>query len=243
MMQAGHETTANMISLGTVALLQHRDVFERLGQTDDRAVIANIVEELMRYLTIVHSQVDRVATEDLTIGGQLIRAGDMAGDEPARRELGHRRSSTIRKPSTSTEIPAGTWVSATACTNASVQNLARVEMQVAFATLARRVPGLRLAVSPDAAEVQRRIRHLRHERAARHVVISNELAVRRTGCGDHRRRWRFGQAVRAAAGIARRAHRRQRHRRSVTGTVIVEAAQPSQRDHGRAVRPSPTATA
>ena len=76
MMQAGHETTANMISLGTVALLQHPDVFERLGQTDDHAVIANIVEELMRYLTIVHSQVDRVATEDLTIGGQLIRAGD-----------------------------------------------------------------------------------------------------------------------------------------------------------------------
>ena len=30
----------------------------------------------MRYLTIVHSQVDRVATEDLEIGGQLIRAGE-----------------------------------------------------------------------------------------------------------------------------------------------------------------------
>lgn len=53
MMQAGHETTANMIALGTVALLQHRDVFERLGQTDDQSVIANMVEELMRYLTIV----------------------------------------------------------------------------------------------------------------------------------------------------------------------------------------------
>jgi cytochrome P450 len=70
MMQAGHETTASMIALGTVALLQHRDVLERLGQTDDQSVIANMVEELMRYLTIVHSQVDRVAIEDLTIGGQ-----------------------------------------------------------------------------------------------------------------------------------------------------------------------------
>ena len=38
MMQAGHETTANMISLGTVALLQHPDVYARLGQTDDPAV-------------------------------------------------------------------------------------------------------------------------------------------------------------------------------------------------------------
>src|ERR1700684_872409 len=76
MMQAGHETTANMISLGTVALLQHPDVFERLGQTDDVAVIANAIEELLRYLSIVHAQVDRIATEDLVLGGQQIRAGD-----------------------------------------------------------------------------------------------------------------------------------------------------------------------
>ena len=76
LLQAGHETTASMIALGTVALLEHPDVFELLGRTDDAAVIANVVEELMRYLTIVHSQVDRVATEDLNIGGESIRAGD-----------------------------------------------------------------------------------------------------------------------------------------------------------------------
>jgi cytochrome P450 len=147
MMQAGHETTANMIALGTVALLEHPEVFDRLGQSDDRAVIANIVEELMRYLTIVHSQVDRVATEDLTIGGQLIPAGDMVV----------------------MNLPAGNWdgdfadnpemldvdrnvhghlafgYGAHQCIG---QNLARVEMQSAFATLARRLPGLRLAVTP-----------------------------------------------------------------------------------------------
>ena len=76
LLQAGHETTASMIALGTLALLQHPDAFARLRQTDDPALVANIVEELMRYLTIVHSQVDRVAIEDLTINGQLIRAGD-----------------------------------------------------------------------------------------------------------------------------------------------------------------------
>ena len=47
------------------------------------------------------------------------------------------------------ETLAATWALATACTNASGQNLARVEMQVAFTTLARRLPGLKLAVSPD----------------------------------------------------------------------------------------------
>jgi cytochrome P450 len=148
MMQAGHETTANMLALGTVALLQHPEVFERLGQTEDPAVIANIVEELMRYLTIVQSQVDRVATEDLTIGGQLIRAGEfvmmnlLAGNwdsefvsdpeifDPGRNSRGH--------------LAFGYGVHQ--CIGA---NLARVEMQVAFATLARLLPGLRLAVSPD----------------------------------------------------------------------------------------------
>src|ERR1700744_442377 len=76
MMLAGHETTANMISLGTVALLDHPEVYALLGQTDDTNVIARAVEEVIRYLTIVHAQVDRVALEDLTIGGQLIRAGE-----------------------------------------------------------------------------------------------------------------------------------------------------------------------
>lgn len=148
MMQAGHETTANMISLGTVALLQHSDVFARLGQTDDPAVIANIVEELMRYLTIVHSQVDRVATEDLTIGGQLIRAGEFvimnlpAGnwdaefvDDPESFDVGR-----------NTRGHLGFGYGVHQCIGA---NLARVEMQVAFATLARRLPGLSLAVPPE----------------------------------------------------------------------------------------------
>ena len=148
MMQAGHETTANMISLGTVALLQHRDVFERLGQTDDPAVIANAIEELMRYLTIVHAQVDRIATEDLTIGGQLIRAGDrLLMNLPA----GNWDSEFVENPEAfdidrNTRGHVGFGYGVHQCIGA---NLARVEMQVAFATLARRLPGLRLAVSPD----------------------------------------------------------------------------------------------
>jgi cytochrome P450 len=151
MMQAGHETTANMIALGTVALLEHRDVFERLGRTDDPAVIANAIEELMRYLTIVHAQVDRVAIEDLTIGGQLIRAGDkVLMNLPA----GNWDSEFVENPETldidrNTRGHLGFGYGAHQCIGA---NLARVEMQVAFATLARRLPGLQLAVSPDALQ-------------------------------------------------------------------------------------------
>ena len=148
MMQAGHETTANMISLGTVALLQHPDVFERLGHTDDRAIVANIVEELMRYLTIVQSQVDRVATEDLTIGGQLIRAGEFVMmNLPA----GNWDAEFVDNPETldvdrNTRGQLGFGYGTHQCIGA---NLARVEMHVAFETMARRLPGLTLAVSPD----------------------------------------------------------------------------------------------
>jgi cytochrome P450 len=148
MMQAGHETTANMISLGTVALLEHPDVFERLGQTDDPVIIAQAVEELLRYLTIVHAQVDRIAVEDLTIGGQLIRAGDRllmnlpAGNWDSKFVDSPEKLDIQRNARGHLAFGYGTHQ----CIGA---NLARVEMQVAFATLARRLPGLRLAVPPD----------------------------------------------------------------------------------------------
>jgi cytochrome P450 len=148
MMLAGHETTANMISLGTVALLEHRDVYERLGQTDDPAVMAKAVEELMRYLSIVHAQVDRIATEDLVLGGQQIRAGErLLMNLPA----GNWDSEFVDSPETlditrNTRGHVAFGYGAHQCIGA---NLARVEMQVAFSTLARRLPGLQLAVSPD----------------------------------------------------------------------------------------------
>lgn len=148
MMQAGHETTANMISLGTVALLQHPSAFARLSQTDDPAVVANIVEEVMRYLSIVHSQVDRVATEDLVIGGQLIRAGEFVMmNLPA----GNWDTEFVDDPESfdidrNTRGHLGFGYGVHQCIGA---NLARVEMQVAFATLARRLPGLKLAVPPE----------------------------------------------------------------------------------------------
>jgi cytochrome P450 len=147
MMQAGHETTANMISLGTVALLDHPDAFERLGQTDDAGVIANAVEELLRYLSIVHAQVDRIATEDLVLGGQQIRAGDrLLMNLPA----GNWDSEFVDSPETldiarNARGHVAFGYGTHQCIGA---NLARVEMQVAFATLARRLPGLQLAVPP-----------------------------------------------------------------------------------------------
>jgi cytochrome P450 len=153
LLQAGHETTASMIALGTVALLEHPDVFELLGRTDDAAVTASIVEELTRYLSIVHSQVDRVATEDLTIGGELIRAGDFVlMNLPAGNwDPGFVENPRIFDASRNCSGHLGFGYGVHQCIG---QNLARVELQIALSTLARRLPGLQLTVPADELRFQ-----------------------------------------------------------------------------------------
>lgn len=148
MLAAGHETTANMLALGTIALLDHPEVYATLGTTDDPAVVATIVEELMRYLTIVHSLIDRVATEDLTIGGQLIRAGEtVLMNLPA----GNFDPAFVDRPEAFDpgRSPKGHLGFGFGVHQCLGLNLARAEMQVAFSTLARRLPGLTLAIPAD----------------------------------------------------------------------------------------------
>lgn len=71
---AGHETTANMIALGTLALLRHPEQLARVKA--DRSLVPNAVEELLRFLTVSHSMGVRVAKEDFEIAHQRIAAGD-----------------------------------------------------------------------------------------------------------------------------------------------------------------------
>jgi cytochrome P450 len=71
---AGHETTANMIALGTLALLEHPDELARIRA--DKELVPQAVEELLRYLTISQSMGVRLAKEDFEVSGCPIRAGD-----------------------------------------------------------------------------------------------------------------------------------------------------------------------
>ena len=70
---AGHETTANMISLSTLTLLEHPEQLARLRSRDD--LMPTAVEELLRFLSILDA-ILRVAKEDIEWGGQTIRAGE-----------------------------------------------------------------------------------------------------------------------------------------------------------------------
>ncbi|MBP2329373.1 cytochrome P450 [Kibdelosporangium banguiense] len=142
---AGHETTANMIGLSTLALLENPEQAARIRDTDDEGVMANAVEELLCYLTIVQDKIHRVATEDLTIGGHQVRAGDLL---------------TVNLPATNRDpafLDHPDVLDITRNTRGHLafghgphqclgQQLARAELQIALPALLRRLPGLRLAI-------------------------------------------------------------------------------------------------
>ncbi|MEW2402536.1 cytochrome P450 [Streptomyces sp. NPDC046862] len=145
LLNAGHETTANMIALGTAALLENPDAAARLRDADDPAVIANAVEELLRYLTIVHSLIARIAKEDVEIGGTLVKAGEgLIMNLPA----GNWDSTFTAEPEVlDLDRPArGHLAFGYGVHQCIGQTLARAELEIALPTLLRRLPGLRLAV-------------------------------------------------------------------------------------------------
>jgi hypothetical protein len=143
---AGHETTANMIGLGTLTLLENPTQLAELRATEDPKLIANAVEELLRYLNIVHSGRRRVAMEDVEVGGQLIKAGEgvVLANDSANRDAeafpGNPDDLDIHRDARH-HVAFGYGIHQ--CLG---QPLARVELQVVYSTLYRRIPDLRLAV-------------------------------------------------------------------------------------------------
>lgn|SRR5690606_3726512 len=140
---AGHETTANMISLGTLALLENPDQLAAITADPSRTPAA--VEELLRYFSIADAVTARVATEDVEVGGVLIRAGEgvialsaAANHDP---EVFERPGDLDLTRNARGHVAFG--FGPHQCLG---QNLARLELQIVFDTLFRRIPGLRPAV-------------------------------------------------------------------------------------------------
>ncbi|GAA2313270.1 cytochrome P450 [Nonomuraea roseoviolacea subsp. roseoviolacea] len=142
---AGLDTTANMLALGTFALL--RDPAQLAGLRGDPDLAAGAVEELLRYLSIAATGM-RGVLEDVELGGRQLKAGDTviiainaANRDPARfadpDTLDLRRSA------------AGHLAFGHGVHQCLGQQLARIEMRVAFPALLTRFPTLRLAVPAE----------------------------------------------------------------------------------------------
>ncbi|WP_197320276.1 cytochrome P450 [Saccharomonospora sp. NB11] len=143
---AGHETTANMLALGTFALLSHPDQVEALRTGAVSADSA--VEELLRYLSIIQFGTGRAALGDVELAGERIAAGDMViVSIPA----ANRNAERFADPHT---LDLGRDARGHLAFGHGVhqclgQQLARIEMRVAYTALFRRFPTLRLAVPAD----------------------------------------------------------------------------------------------
>jgi cytochrome P450 len=143
---AGHETTANMLALGAFALLEHPDQMARLRE--DPALMPGAVEELLRFLTILHIGRLRVASEDFAFAGHQIKAGDhvtislqAANRDPARFPDPHALDVT--------RDAMGHLAFGYGVHQCIGHQLARIEMRVGFAKLLAAFPNLALAVRSE----------------------------------------------------------------------------------------------
>jgi pentalenic acid synthase len=141
----GHDTTANMIALGTMALLEHPGQLQILRS--DESLLPVAVEELLRHLSIFDLTA-RVALRDIEVAGQVIRAGE--GMLVANAAANHDTAFVERPDELDIQRPArGHLAFGYGIHQCLGQNLARAEMEIAFQVLFDRLPGLRLAVPAD----------------------------------------------------------------------------------------------
>ncbi|MCF6468318.1 cytochrome P450 [Nonomuraea sp. MG754425] len=143
LLNAGHETTANMLGLSMFALLEHPGQLAALRA--DPGLIDNAVEELLRYLSIIQLGVSRVAKEPVTLGGVDLPAGStvvIATPEVNRdpRHWSDPDTLDLHRPRAA-HLAFGHGVHQ--CLG---QQLARIELRIGLGELVSRLPDLRLAV-------------------------------------------------------------------------------------------------
>lgn len=146
---AGHETTSNMLGLGTLALLRHPEQLAVVR--DDPDAVGPAIEEMLRWLSIVQTAIPRITTTDVEIAGVAIPAGTLVFPSlPS----GNRDGDFIDSPDV-LDIARGApghlafGHGVHHCLGAP---LARMEMRIAFPALLRRFPNLVLA--EDFSDVQ-----------------------------------------------------------------------------------------
>ncbi|MBZ4373640.1 cytochrome P450 [Corallococcus sp. AS-1-6] len=145
---AGHGPSAYMFGLGTLALLLDPGELAKFRAMEDPAAITAAVQELLRFINVSHLARQRVATVDVTLGGQRIRAGEGILAQP---DSANRDETVFEEPDrldlqreVHRHFAFGHGIHL--CTGRA---LALIEFEVVFKTLFQRIPTLRLAVSPE----------------------------------------------------------------------------------------------
>jgi cytochrome P450 len=146
---AGHETTVNLIGNGTLALLEHPEQFARLRENPN--LLKPAIEEMLRYYGPVEMSLTRWVREDTELGGERLRRGEqivalLASDNHDDEQFTNPEAFDITR-GPNRHVAFGTGIHT--CLGAT---LARLEAQIAFASLLDRMPDLAIAIPHD--EVQ-----------------------------------------------------------------------------------------
>jgi cytochrome P450 len=156
---AGHETTVNLIANGTLTLLRHPDVLERLRREPNFAI--RLVEELLRYEPPVQLLPSRTALADIDIAGTTIPRGSTvimvlaSGSRDSARFRDPERFDPDRPDNEHLGFGGGIHY----CFGAP---LARLEAQLALTALARRLENPRLVQDPPPYRESATLRGPRH---------------------------------------------------------------------------------
>ncbi|WP_285749210.1 cytochrome P450 [Lentzea sp. NBRC 105346] len=143
---AGQETTSSQLSLGVLLLSQHPDQWELLVESP--SLVPAAVEEMLRYIRLVEVGMPRVALEDVPLSAGVVPAGAsvLPATAAANRDPAVFSSPEVFDITRDTGRHIGFGHGPHFCLGAA---LARLELQVAFDALVRRLPGLRV----DAADL------------------------------------------------------------------------------------------
>lgn len=142
----GLETTVSMLALGAVCLLQDRAAFDALLEADAVGV-DRLVEEMLRYLTVVQVGFPRFAVRDVTLGGHEIFAGDVVVCSLSAANRDPRHDTNLDRVD-HTRTPPGHLAFGHGIHRCVGAELGRMELRLAYPALVRRFPQLRLAVAP-----------------------------------------------------------------------------------------------
>ena len=141
----GYETSASMLSLGTLALLRDPESYALAGQRDR---VDDVVAELMRYLSVVQITFPRFAKQDMELQGKQIKKGDVliVSLSGANRDGKMGPDTEILNPDVDRPSHLGFGHGFHRCVGAE---LARMELRSAFLGLVDRFPQLELAIPPE----------------------------------------------------------------------------------------------
>ena len=138
----GLETSASMLALGSAVLLQDRDLWRRVAEEPES--VPAVVEELLRYLSVVQLAFPRFVKSEVTVGGQHIRKGAVVlVSIPAANRDPRATAGEVLDPARATGSHLAFGHGLHRCVGAE---LARMELRAGFPALASRFPGMRLAV-------------------------------------------------------------------------------------------------